>query len=227
MLAPETGTSCEYTQGKAMKWDATKRPRDDWWLRITIWETQQATQKLKRPQCFYSVQCHYKGCCTMTHRSPFIWDRIMKVKAGSRGKTNNCMDCDYSNASFGIQGVASILTKPRGLLFLLHFRDLKYFCIYHHLLCLCADWLSVWKTQVSLWSWVLQFYGKLNYLLFVYYSLIKKKYHILLGYNLTLLSRYWFLIQYQDFLFPKFKFCIPQCVELSGIRHKKTFLWFL
>lgn len=85
----------------------------------TIWEAQQARQKLKSAHCFYSVECQYKGWYTMTHRynySPFIWVRIMKVKAGSRGETNNYMDYDYSNRSCGTHrchcGATRFLNDP-------------------------------------------------------------------------------------------------------------------
>lgn len=42
---------------------------------------------------------------------PFICAKIMKVTAGSRGKTNNCTDDDYSNASVGIHGCRHGVTR--------------------------------------------------------------------------------------------------------------------
>lgn len=53
---------------------------------------------------------------------PFICAKIMKVTAGSRGKTNNCMDDDYSNASLGIHGCRHGVTR-----FLNEAQELRFF----------------------------------------------------------------------------------------------------
>lgn len=140
-------------------------------------------QKLKRPHCFYLVECQYKGWCTLTHRysySPFIWARIMKVKAGSRGRTNNCMDYDYSNAGFGIHrchyGVTGCWKEHSVVffffLFTFFFASFQRLRIFLHFLWPCSvsavcKWFSVWcilrMSRFSLWSLVLQIYGILLY----------------------------------------------------------------
>lgn len=133
-------------------------------------------QKLKRPHCFYLVECQNKGWCALTHRysySPFIWARIMKVKAGSSGKTNNCMGYDYSNARFGIHGCHYGVTRSLKehsvvicfFFFLASFQRLGIFlhCLWPYVSAAVFCLIRGKNEQIPLWSLVLQIYEKLLY----------------------------------------------------------------
>lgn len=131
---------------RLMEWDAAQRPGYDLWRRVKdLRNTARNRETLKTLLLF--IQCQRKEWYMMMTRrynySPFIWARIMKVKAGSRGETNSCMDYDYSNASCGTHrchtGVTRFLYEPCGPLYVPFSKsECVFFHIFYHPLCLWA-----------------------------------------------------------------------------------------
>lgn len=139
---------CKYTRGEVDGMRCCTEARI--WLvasREGLEKHREKQRNLKDPAAFYSVKCQRKEWYMMMTRrynySPFIWARIMKVKAGSRGETNSCMDYDYSNASCGTHrchtGVTRFLYEPCGPLYVPFSKsECVFFHIFYHPLCLWA-----------------------------------------------------------------------------------------